>query len=163
MKEMIKSIFYLQIMNSIKCFSEDEASIKAKSDVLQSPEKKVLRPRNNLIPGIFQEQKRTYIKVPQETKEQLFQLVFKEGFKIKQAAQKLFIKYATAKTIIFHMRKINLKQKKKRCNFCRYIQLQEKISIKLRIISIIQRKLISSVEYIVENKSDHLSYQQQKK
>ncbi|CAD8123837.1 unnamed protein product [Paramecium sonneborni] len=163
MKEMIKSIFYIQIMKSLKCLSEDDASIKAKSEILQAPAKKELRPRNNLIPGMFNEQKRAYIKVPQEAKEQLFQLVFKKGFKIKEAAQKLFIKYATAKTIIFHMRKINQKQKNKRCKFCRYVPLKGNISFKLRIISIIQKNLISSVEYIVENKSLHLTDQPQHK
>ncbi|CAD8202587.1 unnamed protein product [Paramecium pentaurelia] len=150
-------------MNKSESFHQEVLSLKADSEILLSPEKKELRTRNNIIPGMFQEYKRTYIKVPQESKEQLHQLVFKEGFKIKEAAQKLFIKYATAKTIVFHLRKKFEKERKQGSKFCRYIQLKGKISIKLRIISIIQKNLISSVEYTVQHQSNDQHYEQQQK
>ncbi|CAK66384.1 unnamed protein product (macronuclear) [Paramecium tetraurelia] len=140
-------------MSIFESIHEENLSIKVQSEILFSPEKKDLRPRKNLFPGMFQEQKRTYIKVSKESKEQLRELVFKEGFKIKDAAKKLFIKYATAKTIVFHWRKKCQKQKKQESKFSRYIQLQGLISIKLKIISIIQQKLMSSVEYIVQHPS----------
>lgn len=49
--------------NSESCHQED-LSLKANSGFLLAPEKKELRTRNNIIPGMFQEYKRTYIKVP---------------------------------------------------------------------------------------------------
>lgn len=44
-------------------------SIQALSEIEGSLEKKELRPRNNLIPGVFQEYKKTYVKVPLELKD----------------------------------------------------------------------------------------------
>ncbi|CAD8208277.1 unnamed protein product [Paramecium pentaurelia] len=145
-------------MNISESIHEENLQTKGGSGILLTPEKKDLRPRKNLIPGMLQEQKRTYIKVPKESKEQLFELVFKEGFKIKEAARKLQIKYATAKTIVFHLRKKCQKQKKLENKFSRYIQLQENIIVKLKIISIIQKKVMSCVEYSVQHPSNGQCY-----
>ncbi|CAD8069051.1 unnamed protein product [Paramecium primaurelia] len=46
------------------------------------------------------QQKRSYIKVPPSKKKALIHKVFQNGLQIKQAAQQLQLKYATAKTII---------------------------------------------------------------
>ncbi|CAK65075.1 unnamed protein product (macronuclear) [Paramecium tetraurelia] len=147
-------------MNNSDSVHQEDLSLKANSEILQSPEKKEQRTRNNVIPGMFQEYKRTYIKVPQESKERLHQLVFEEGFKIKEAAKRLLIKYATAKTIVFHQRKKFEKEKESQLKFCRCAKLEGKISIKLRIISIIQKNLISNVEYKVQHQSNGQCYEQ---
>ncbi|CAD8207975.1 unnamed protein product [Paramecium pentaurelia] len=137
-------------MNIFKCLNENEQSNNESSEIEKPQEKKELRPRNNLVPGAFQEYKRTYIKVPSNSKEQLAQLVFKEGFKIKDAAKKLSIKYATAKTIIFHMRKGNIKNIKMKHKKCRYTQILENKILKYKIISTLSSRIVSSKEFIIQ-------------
>ncbi|CAK63782.1 unnamed protein product (macronuclear) [Paramecium tetraurelia] len=136
-------------MNIIRCLNENEYSNNASSEVEKSQEKKELRPRNNLGPGVFQEYKRTYVKVPSNAKEQLAQLVFMEGFKIKDAAKKLGIKYATAKTIIFHMRKENVKKMKIKSKNCKYTSISENRILKYKIISTLSSRVVSSKEFKV--------------
>ncbi|CAD8092045.1 unnamed protein product [Paramecium sonneborni] len=57
------------------------------------------------------QQKRTYSKISPSIKKALIQKVFQNGFKIKQAAQQLKLKYATAKTIILLYRKKVVRKK----------------------------------------------------
>ncbi|CAD8117178.1 unnamed protein product [Paramecium sonneborni] len=110
-------------------------------------QKKELRSRSKIVPGIFQEYKRTYIKVPPVFKDQLSRLVLKEGFKIKEAAKKLSIKYATAKTIIFHQRQERKQIIQVGSKMCSYTELQSVRISKLRLISTTSSDIISNVEY----------------
>ncbi|CAD8120289.1 unnamed protein product [Paramecium sonneborni] len=137
-------------MNIFNYHNENECSNNTGSEIEKSLEKKELRPRNNLGPGVFQEYKRTYVKVPSNSKEQLAQLVFKEGFKIKDAAKNLGIKYATAKTIIFHMRRENIKQMKIKQQKCRYTKISEKQILKYKIISSLSNRMVSQKEFIMQ-------------
>ncbi|CAD8194785.1 unnamed protein product [Paramecium octaurelia] len=127
----------------------DEGEQKLPISVQQNKQaqKKELRPRSNIVPGIFQEYKRTYIKVPPVSKDQLSRLVLKEGFKIKEAAKKLQIKYATAKTIIFHLREEKKQIIQVGSKMCSYTELQQGMISKLRIISTASNDIISNVEY----------------
>ncbi|CAD8194327.1 unnamed protein product [Paramecium octaurelia] len=140
-------------MNIFICPNQNEFSNNDSSEIEKLQEKKELRPRNNLVPGAFQEYKRTYVKVPSNSKEQLAQLVFKEGFKIKDAAKRLSIKYETAKTIIFHIRKGNIKIKKPKPKKCRYTQIQENRILKYKIISTLSSRIVSSKEFIIQFQS----------
>ncbi|CAD8205039.1 unnamed protein product [Paramecium pentaurelia] len=135
-------------MNIFSCPNEKEYSNDISSEIEKSQVKKELRPRNNLCPGVFQEYKRTYVKVPSNSKEQLAQLVFMEGFKIKDAAKQLNIKYATAKTIIFHMRKENIKKMNINSKNCRYTSILENRLLKYKIISTLSSRIVSSQEFI---------------
>ncbi|CAD8112215.1 unnamed protein product [Paramecium sonneborni] len=146
-------------MNIFNYPNENDCSNNVSSEIEKSLEKKELRPRNNLIPGAFQEYKRTYIKVPSNSKEQLAQLVFKEGFKIKDAAKKLNIKYATAKTIIFHMRRQNIKQMKMKNKKCRYTKITENQIVKYKIISTLSNNIISQKEFIIQFKPNGQEFQ----
>lgn len=84
-------------------------------------------------------------------------MVQKEGMKIKdvlilgnfKAAKILGIKYATAKTIIFHKRQ---KRKAKRLGgkkVCGYTEVKNNRVLRLRIVSVTANDLIYSREYIL--------------
>ncbi|CAD8068475.1 unnamed protein product [Paramecium primaurelia] len=62
------------------------------------------------MPKQQKQQKRAYAKVSFTCKEALRSLVFQEGLKIKQAAQKLSINYASAKTIILQFRQQQMRK-----------------------------------------------------
>ncbi|CAD8099073.1 unnamed protein product [Paramecium sonneborni] len=83
-----------------------------------------------------QQDKRPYSKMSLSNKEALKALVFQKGFKIKEAAQKLSINYASAKTIILQFRQRQIKTSirylsKKPC----LIKKAQKIKQSINIIS----------------------------
>ncbi|CAD8097087.1 unnamed protein product [Paramecium primaurelia] len=139
--------FQILIFNQMNLMEEGEQKPLKGDQYNKLPQKKELRPRSNIVPGIFQEYKRTYIKVPPISKDQLSRLVLKEGFKIKEAAKKLQIKYATAKTIIFHLREEKKQIIQVGSKMCSYTELQSGKISKLRIISTASNDIISNVEY----------------
>ncbi|CAD8113304.1 unnamed protein product [Paramecium sonneborni] len=139
--------FQILILNQMNIIDEGEQNPQKSDERNKSPLKKELRPRSKIVPGIFQEYKRTYIKVPPVSKDQLSRLVLKEGFKIKEAAKKLQIKYATAKTIIFHLREERKQIIQVGSKMCSYTELQSDRISKLRIITTTSNDIISNVEY----------------
>ncbi|CAD8128138.1 unnamed protein product [Paramecium sonneborni] len=71
---------------------------------------------------------RSYCKVPMIKQEQLLNLVFKEEWKVNQAAQLLNIKYATAKNIVLRFKKANILSQHKKLfetKRCQYRQIGE--------------------------------------
>ncbi|KAM3139333.1 hypothetical protein pb186bvf_008553 [Paramecium bursaria] len=67
--------------------------------------------------------RREYVRVHHSQKQSLVELVFGQGFRIKDAAAIVKIKYATAKTIIFYYREQKIRKplqiplSKRRCDF----------------------------------------------
>ncbi|CAD8169593.1 unnamed protein product [Paramecium pentaurelia] len=139
--------FQILILNQMNIIEESEQKSSKSVQQNKQAQKKELRPRSNIVPGIFQEYKRTYVKVPPVSKDQLSRLVLKEGFKIKEAAKKLSIKYATAKTIIFHLREEKKQIIQVGSKMCSYTELQSGMISKLRVISTASNDIISNVEY----------------
>ncbi|CAD8128139.1 unnamed protein product [Paramecium sonneborni] len=70
-----------------------------------------------------QYRRRTYVKVSPIQKTQLINLVFQEQWKIKKAAKFLYVKYASAKSIVLKYRKYSIQKKMptlpeiKRCHY----------------------------------------------
>ncbi|CAD8120307.1 unnamed protein product [Paramecium sonneborni] len=89
----------------------------------------------NLVDEV-KKQNGKYMKVSQQKKQQLCQMVQREGKKIKEAARILGIKYPTAKTIVFHKRKQRKQKGKTGIRMCGYTEVMEKRVIRLQIISI---------------------------
>ncbi|CAK81534.1 unnamed protein product (macronuclear) [Paramecium tetraurelia] len=92
-------------------------------------------------------QNRSYTKIPPYTKKSLILKVFQNGLKIKQAAQQLQLKYATAKTIILNYRKKVVRKKlifksKKPCLILPLDNLKNKRNI--NIVSLVGGKLQKS-------------------
>ncbi|KAM3138409.1 hypothetical protein pb186bvf_009495 [Paramecium bursaria] len=90
-----------------KLFNQFYMDMSNKTTVEQYKELRVRTYKN------MEEEKRTYIKIPPDNKQELFRLVMKEGKKIKEAARIVSIKYATAKTLVFQQR---MKKKQARLN-----------------------------------------------
>ncbi|CAD8099071.1 unnamed protein product [Paramecium sonneborni] len=94
-------------------------------------------------------QKRQYVKISKNQKQALLQLVFQTGIKIREASQKLNLKYAAAKTLILQFRKKLIKKdfhyaSDKPCQTCP----KGKQTVTYKIISQVGGKEISSKTYI---------------
>ncbi|CAD8084568.1 unnamed protein product [Paramecium primaurelia] len=93
--------------------------------------------------------KRQYVKISKNEKQSLLQLVFYNGMKIREAAQKLNLKYAAAKTFVLQFRKKLIRKEfnyasDKPCQTCP--RRDENTTFK--IISQIGGKEISSKTYM---------------
>ncbi|CAD8126844.1 unnamed protein product [Paramecium sonneborni] len=78
----------------------------------------------------YKRSKRSYIKSSSQTRKLLAELVLIQGLNIKNAAQKLQIKYATAKSIILYYRQ-NVIRQQRICNStkrCSYASAKDAIS-----------------------------------
>ncbi|CAK91150.1 unnamed protein product (macronuclear) [Paramecium tetraurelia] len=89
---------------------------------------------NNYV--LKKEKIKKYMKVPLKTKQELHQMVQQEGKKIKEAAKVLGIKYATAKTIVFHKRQKRKEKKQLGIKMCGYTKKNKDRASLFRIISI---------------------------
>ncbi|CAD8125437.1 unnamed protein product [Paramecium sonneborni] len=78
----------------------------------------------------YKRSKRSYIKSSSQTRKMLAELVLIQGFNIKNAAQKLQIKYATAKSIIIYYKQNVIKQQQKsnQTKRCSYASAKNAIS-----------------------------------
>ncbi|CAK63439.1 unnamed protein product (macronuclear) [Paramecium tetraurelia] len=78
----------------------------------------------------YKRSKRTYIKSSLQTRKLLAELVLIQGLKIKNAAKKLQIKYATAKSIILYYRQnvIKKQQNYKPTKQCSYASIKSAIT-----------------------------------
>ncbi|CAK66372.1 unnamed protein product (macronuclear) [Paramecium tetraurelia] len=126
----------LQKMDS-RLVSEFENDIKGSQSAI----------RNAQCHQIFQGRGKKYMKIKQDTKQQLYCMVQKQGMKIKDAALKLGIKYATAKTIIFHQRQKRKAKRKCGERMCGYTRKYGQRSSRLEIISIIGSEVVHKQDY----------------
>ncbi|CAK63803.1 unnamed protein product (macronuclear) [Paramecium tetraurelia] len=106
----------------------------------------------------MQKSNRKYMKVTLQTKQLLYQMVQMEGIKIKevmedikltQAARILGIKYATAKTIVYHRRQKRKERGKCGLRMCGYTELVDNRVSRLQIISITGNDAKQCKEYIL--------------
>ncbi|CAD8210497.1 unnamed protein product [Paramecium octaurelia] len=88
-----------------------------------------------------------YMKIRLNTKQQLYTMVQRQGMKIKDAAQRLGIKYATAKTIIFHQRQKRKAKRKCGERMCGYTEIVGNRVSRLKIICIIANQIVHSQDY----------------
>ncbi|CAK85928.1 unnamed protein product (macronuclear) [Paramecium tetraurelia] len=93
--------------------------------------------------------KRQYVKISKIQKQSLLQLVFDYGMKIREASQKLNLKYAAAKTFVLQFRKKLLRKEfnyasDKPCQTCP----KRDVYTPFKIVSQIGGKEISSKTYI---------------
>ncbi|CAD8098473.1 unnamed protein product [Paramecium sonneborni] len=100
------------------------------------------------MPKQQKQTKRAYAKVSLLNKEALKDLVFQKGLKIKEAAQKLSINYASAKTIILQFRQQQMRTSvkyisKKPC----LIKQASKIKCSIKIISQTGGMKVNEKEY----------------
>ncbi|CAD8205075.1 unnamed protein product [Paramecium pentaurelia] len=93
--------------------------------------------------------KMKYMKVSLQTKQLLHQMVQREGMKIKEAAKILGIKYATAKTIVYHRRLKRIEKGKCGIRMCGYTELVDSRISRLQIISITGNDVKYCKEYIL--------------
>ncbi|CAD8192888.1 unnamed protein product [Paramecium octaurelia] len=93
---------------------------------------------------VYKRSKRSYIKSSSQTKRLLAELVLIQGLNIKNAAQRLQIKYATAKSIIIYYKQNVIKQQKicKSAKRCSYASIKSAISYS--IVSKIAGKEVNS-------------------
>ncbi|CAD8207261.1 unnamed protein product [Paramecium octaurelia] len=96
-----------------------------------------------------QKSNRKYMKVSLQTKQLLYQMVQMEGIKIKEAARILGIKYATAKTIVYHRRQKRKERGKCGLRMCGYTELVDNRVSRLQIISITGNDAKQCKEYIL--------------
>ncbi|CAD8114816.1 unnamed protein product [Paramecium primaurelia] len=80
---------------------------------------------------VIDNKSRSYCKVSKQKQEQLLNLVYKDEFRINQAADFLNINYATAKNIIRRFKKIHIFRKcgniseSKRCHYKQIVEQKE--------------------------------------
>ncbi|CAD8208253.1 unnamed protein product [Paramecium pentaurelia] len=105
--------------------------------------------KNTQCHKIFEEKGKKYMKIKLSTKQQLYCMVQKQGMKIKDAALILGIKYATAKTIIFHQRQKRKAKRKCGERMCGYTEKYGQRISRLQIINIIGNEVVHQQDYIL--------------
>ncbi|CAD8194365.1 unnamed protein product [Paramecium octaurelia] len=106
---------------------------------------------NQVIENIYKpvkEKSKKYMKVPLKTKQELHQMVQQEGKKIKEAAKILGIKYATAKTIVFHKRQKRKAKREYGIKMCGYTKKIKDKASRFQIISVIGIEKKHCMEYV---------------
>ncbi|CAD8104903.1 unnamed protein product [Paramecium primaurelia] len=98
-------------------------------------------------PRIVKQKGKKYMKIKFNTKQQLYSMVQRQGMKIKDAAQILGIKYATAKTIIFHQRQKRKAKRKCGERMCGYTKIVGIRVSRLKIICIIANEIVHQLDY----------------
>ncbi|CAD8207946.1 unnamed protein product [Paramecium pentaurelia] len=114
--------------------------------------KKASIDQNDIIKNGFnlmKKQNRKYMKVSLQTKQQLHLMVYQQGKKIKEAAKILGIKYATAKTIVFHKRQKRKARGKCGIKMCGYTKKMGNRVSYFQIISITGIVTKYSMEYMM--------------
>ncbi|CAD8123852.1 unnamed protein product [Paramecium sonneborni] len=96
---------------------------------------------------IVKEKGKKYMKVQFNTKLQLFNMVQRQGMRIKDAAEILGIKYATAKTIIFHQRQRRKAKGKRGKRMCGHTEIIGNKVSRLKIICIIANEIVQQQDY----------------
>ncbi|CAK65064.1 unnamed protein product (macronuclear) [Paramecium tetraurelia] len=96
---------------------------------------------------IVKQKGKKYMKIRLNTKQQLYTMVQRQGMKIKDAAQMLGIKYATAKTIIFHQRQKRKAKRKCGERMCGYTGIVGNRVSRLKIICIIANQIVHQQDY----------------
>ncbi|CAD8122777.1 unnamed protein product [Paramecium sonneborni] len=96
---------------------------------------------------IVEEKGKKYMKVSFNTKQQLYYMVQRQGMKIKDAAEILGIKYATAKTIIFLQREKRRAKRKCGERMCGYTEIIGKKVSRVKIICIIANEIVQQEDY----------------